>query len=146
LGKAQAFADLVGISRYRGRVHLSASWWWKTGRLTRERRVPLEVGDHFHDPEAIGRYVEESGQSPTTGTKGGRLITKRRIFLAQDDCFHRLVFIGVRTKPLVEPKTRLGRPTEQTGLEARIFGIFDLQAVNFPESMCIRECRGSGRQ
>ncbi len=50
LGEAQTLADLMGISRYRGRVCLSASRWWKAG-TDREWRVPLEVGDHFHDPD-----------------------------------------------------------------------------------------------
>lgn len=68
-GEAQTFAELMGIRRYWGQVYLSASQWWKTGRLTRQWQVSLGRTTIFITSMAISRYREESSQAPTTGTK-----------------------------------------------------------------------------
>jgi hypothetical protein len=127
LGEALTFAGLMGIRRYRGRMA------GPRGRPFSRPRWPLV--DMCRSLAKAQRPAQRRTAHNQTANIScpGQLFSPTRVHRSQNQA-------------LCRTKTRLGKPTEQTGLEARIFGIFDLQAVNFPESMCIRECRGSGHQ
>lgn len=98
LGEAQAFADLMGISRYRGSMCLSVSRVENGQTDSADGGVPLGVATIFTALMAIGRYREESSQCPTTGTREAGSQPNGEHF-SRGNYFHRLVFIKGSTKP-----------------------------------------------
>lgn len=139
LREAQAFADSMPISRHRGRVYLSASRWWKTGGLTREWDFHQRWATIFTTPMAmvdIGRNLAK-GQRPaerrTARSRTANLFALGQLFLPTR--------VHTGTKRGASQKVAR-KSTEQTGPKARIFAVFELAAVNFPELMPISEYRG----
>lgn len=141
LRKAQAFADLMPISRGRGSVYLSASGWWKRGRLTRKWQV-ASGGRPFSRPRwplvDIGRSLAKAqrpAQGRTTRWQTTNLSGPGQLFSPT----------GVHTgqhQTLAEPKALKPGQTLRILASARIFGFVDLRAVNFANFAPISIKRG----